>query len=178
MFTAGLRYLQRNIKFSGMGDSCSIPRYIAVNPAEDPVRLFDRKTGKFLCQIGDIGQGPTEYPYAGNIQIEEDSNIVLISAKRPNRLIQYELSTGKYQKEYKLISPSLKKVYCDLKNREIIGIGYPYPTFDESIYNFWKQTFDGKMIQGITGIEQVGMSGHNRGSGYLDDRTNCYQVML
>lgn len=154
--------------------------YICVVSGTDgsPIRLFDRKTGKYLHQIGNCGQGPTEYTAAYQIQVEEDSGKVFVTAAYPPRLIQYNLSTGMYEKDYKLLFPSAKKVYCDIKKREITAMGYPWPNYEPGTYCFWKQTFDGELIQGISGIEQVGCSYHNRGAGYIDDRSNSYNIIL
>lgn len=154
--------------------------YLCVISGEEnsPVRLFDRKTGKYLRQIGNIGQGPTEYTTIYQIQIEEDSNRVFILSGFPSRVLQYNLSTGEYEKNYKLLFKSAKKVYCDVKAGEIIVLGFPRPNYPAETYCFWKQTFDGELIQGLSGNEQLGCSYHNRGSGYIDDRSNSYQVSL
>lgn len=152
--------------------------YVLVNPSEGPARLFDRKTGKFLRPIGNIGQGPGEYKFPLSLQIEEDSNLVFIGASRPKRVLQYELSTGNYQKKYELLFQSADILHCNLKTREITTLSYPLPFYKEDTKYFWKQTFDGDLIQGITGIEQVGLTEHNRGGGYIDDRSNSYHVSL
>lgn len=153
-------------------------QYIIVKTLKDPMRLFDRKTGKFLRQIGNKGQGPEEYVDAYDAQIDEKHNAVLIYASEPSRIIQYELSTGKYQKEYKLIYDSAQQFYCNLDENEIIGMGFPHPMYAEGSNYFWKQSLDSKLIQGITGIEQVGYNWHNRGGGHLDDRSNSFYVSL
>lgn len=152
--------------------------YIAVKAVEEPIRLFDRKTGKYLHTVGNIGQGPAEYISASQIQIEEDSNIVLIKSSFPNRIMQYELSTGQYQKNYKLIFNSGSIFYFNLKDREITSMGCPYPSHKEGTLCFWKQTPDGNLIQGLSGVKQLGCSRHNRGTGHLDNRSNSYQVLL
>ena len=38
---------------------------------ETPFKLFDRATGKFLRNIGNIGRGPGEYRYISMAQIDE-----------------------------------------------------------------------------------------------------------
>lgn len=160
------------------GRAAISPHYIGVKAMEEPLRLFDRKTGKFLHAIGGVGRGPAEYLYTIGFQIEEDSNTVLLGAPHPARIIRYELSTGKYQKEYNLLFSSPDNLYCDLKKQEITGLGYPFPPYEDEKRYFWKQTFDARLIQGITGREQVGFNEHNRGVGHLDNRSNSYHVFL
>ena len=152
--------------------------YVIVKSVEEPLRLFDRKTGKFLCQIGNIGQGPKEYLSTPHVQIEEDSNLVIIAARYPDRIVRYELSTGNYQTEYKLIFDSGSFFFCDLEKREITGMGEPLPRYKEGTYCLWKQTFDGKLIQGLSAKEELGCSDHNRSGGHIDDRSNTFQVSL
>lgn len=43
--------------------------YVSVCDYAEPVKLFDRKTGAFLCQIGHIGTGPAEYLSGKHISI-------------------------------------------------------------------------------------------------------------
>lgn len=152
--------------------------YVIVKSVEEPLRLFDRKTGKLIRQIGNIGPGPEEYLFTSHVQIEEDSNLVIIATRHPARIVRYELSTGKYQTDYKLIFDSGSFFFCDLGKREIIGMGEPLPSYKEGTYCLWKQTFDGKLIQGLSGKEQLGCSNHNQSIGHIDDRSNTLHVIL
>lgn len=153
-------------------------RYLVINGDEEPLRLFERRTGKYLRQIGKRGEGPREYPDALGVQIEEDSDIVFVSARHPNRILQYKLSTGDFEKEYRLLYRIGSHFHCNLEEREITVMRSPYPPYTEGECFFWKQTFEGELIHGISGIEQMGLSPRNRGNGYLDDRSNCFYVSL
>lgn len=153
-------------------------RYLVINGDEEPLRLFERRTGKYLRQIGKRGEGPQEYPDALGVQIEEDSDIVLVSARHPNRILQYKLSTGGFEKEYRLLYRISSHFHCNLEEREITVMRSPYPPYTEGECFFWKQTFEGELIQGISGIEKMGLSPRNRGNGYLDNHSNCFYVSL
>ena len=53
--------------------------------------LFSR-TGRFIAQIGNVGQGPGEYVYLSNlIRIDEKNNQIIIHSITPDQLLYYDL---------------------------------------------------------------------------------------
>ncbi|MFI3267699.1 MAG: 6-bladed beta-propeller [Rikenellaceae bacterium] len=53
--------------------------YIAATH-NNQVKLFERKTSKFICNIGSVGRGHGEYTYPQQIKIHEDSKTIYIGS--------------------------------------------------------------------------------------------------
>ena len=63
--------------------------YIGIySPMEKPFKLFDRATGKFLRNIGNIGRGPGEYTGISFAQIDENGGKVWISTGRISDILK------------------------------------------------------------------------------------------
>ena len=77
--------------------------YIGVFPnTERPFKLFDRATGKFLCNVGNIGRGPGEYNRISFAQIDETGGKIWISTLYDNKIHTYDLSTGRFLEDLPL----------------------------------------------------------------------------
>lgn len=64
--------------------------YIATAYFLEPIRLFNRLTGKHICNVGGVGQGPGEYVGSGvKVQIDEESN--RIYTKSRGEILIYDL---------------------------------------------------------------------------------------
>ena len=69
--------------------------YVAIiQGGSQPVVLFD-KTGKFIGNIGQIGQGPSEYIMAYDALIDEKRNKIYIVELNSNHILEYDLE-GNY----------------------------------------------------------------------------------
>lgn len=79
-------------------------------------RVFDKK-GKFLMNIGSVGNGPGEYhPYANHLQIDEPNNQVYLNGVwSPDEIICiYSLTDGRYVGKIPLYTKDLDcKFYVD-----------------------------------------------------------------
>lgn len=64
-----------------------------VNTAE--VKVFDRHTGKFVCNVGHIGRGPGEYLCSFQTFVDEPGGKVWIM-DAPDHIKTYDIRTGKY----------------------------------------------------------------------------------
>lgn len=66
--------------------------YFAIHHIKYPVKLYSRKTGKFLCNIGRKGNGPGEYFQIWNTVIEEDYNRFYLVNQFKNYIYSYDLN--------------------------------------------------------------------------------------
>lgn len=81
--------------------------YIGIySPMETPFKLFDRATGKFLRNIGNIGRGPGEYRYISMAQIDESCGRIWISTRLMNKIHSYDIQTGKLSEDIPLAHES------------------------------------------------------------------------
>lgn len=85
-------------------------KYIGVRQERGPYKLFDN-TGKFLCNIGRVGQGPGEYAVLLYDDLIDDKNgLVYLSAFTGNKILVYK-TTGEYLKSFEapqnMIKPKL-----------------------------------------------------------------------
>lgn len=60
-----------------------------------PVRVFDRHTGRFICNVGHLGRGPGEYLNSSQTFVDEDGGRVWIM-DAADRIKTYDLTSGKY----------------------------------------------------------------------------------
>lgn len=75
--------------------------YVAfVQGNSQPVMLFD-KNGKFICKVGNIGQGPGEYSMAYDALIDEQRNKIYITEMVSENIYVYDLE-GKYLLTHKI----------------------------------------------------------------------------
>ena len=66
-----------------------------------PVRVFDRHTGKFICNVGHLGRGPGEYLNTMQTFVDEDGGRVWIM-DGTDHIKSYDLTSGKYLGDVRL----------------------------------------------------------------------------
>lgn len=89
--------------FTDGGDITVSEHYIGIFPnTERPFKLFDRATGKFLYNVGNIGRGPGEYNRISFAQIDETGGKIWISTLYDNKIHTYDLSTGRFLEDLSL----------------------------------------------------------------------------
>jgi hypothetical protein len=122
-------------------------KYILVNGSQSiPFKLFDRKTGKFLCNIGAFGQGPNEYQNVYDQQLDEENNRIYLLPWQTKKILVYDL-TGKHLPPIPLCSDAPKgKFKVNTKEATVIVSVLPFTGAPAVI---WQQTTDGKMLQSI-----------------------------
>ena len=77
--------------------------YIGIySDSEECFKLFDRATGKFLRNIGNIGRGPGEYNRISFAQIDETGGKIWISTLNTNKVYSYDISTGRFLEDLPL----------------------------------------------------------------------------
>ena len=125
-------------------------RYIGIySPMETPFKLFDRATGKFLRNVGNIGRGPGEYTGISFAQIDETGGKVWISTLNTNKVYSYDISTGRLSEDLPLAyegngNPNQGYNFVvDSKARTVTIAGVPY---DNSCPAAWCQDMQGNVI--------------------------------
>ena len=64
--------------------------YLGINVENSPYKLFTRQ-GKFICRVGNIGQGPGEYNLIYSSQIDEANNRIYLLPWTTKQLLVYDL---------------------------------------------------------------------------------------
>ena len=82
------------IKLNSTSNMAVTDDYIFIADSDSPILCFDRKTGKYLYQIGNIGQGPQEYTNGTSFTIDPIGKRIYVSLKS-NRFQCYDYE-GKF----------------------------------------------------------------------------------
>ena len=124
--------------------------YIGIySDSEECFKLFDRATGKFLRNIGNIGRGPGEYTGISFAQIDETGGKIWISTLYTNNIYSYDISTGRLCEDLPLAydgngNPNQGYNFMvDSKARTVTIAGVPY---DDSCPAAWCQDMLGNVI--------------------------------
>lgn len=123
--------------------------YIGCQPyGQFPFKLFDRK-GKYICNIGERGQGPGEYRNVYFAQINEKKERIYITSSNAKKILTYDLKGTFLEKECIPLAAMLPKGHCyvDNENKTVTVINLPFRGKQEMVC--WKQDFDGKLLQSI-----------------------------
>lgn len=67
---------------------------LLVGSYQQPIKMFDKRTGKFIRTIGNIGQGANEYTLQHNIPvfwIDEEAEIIYVQ-KEGNQVLRYDIN--------------------------------------------------------------------------------------
>ena len=68
--------------------------YICIRQSGNPIKLFD-KSGRYLGNVGNIGQGPGEYNHIYDILLDEKGQSIYVTPIVSDNVLHYDL-TGKY----------------------------------------------------------------------------------
>lgn len=129
--------------------------YILVGGSSMPCKLFD-KTGKFLYQIGHIGQGPGEYTNIYSSQIDEAHNRIYLLPWTSKQLLVYDLKGN--------ILPAIPLPYVVPKgafhvdtDKKLLTIGMLPFQYLEGAKVLWQQDFQGNVRQDLNvGLHYAG----------------------
>ncbi|WP_106831701.1 6-bladed beta-propeller [Parabacteroides pacaensis] len=122
--------------------------YIAITGYQQPLKLFDH-TGKYLGDIGKIGQGPNEYSSTiYHVQIDEDNDrIYLIPWANNRQILVYDLK-GNYYPPIPLAYTAPKmSFYVDTKKGTVIVGVLPFKGGKCPV--MFIQDVNGKVIQEV-----------------------------
>ena len=97
----------RIIRFENKEEACFKPwwlyfsdNYICVRQDGEAIKLFD-KNGKFITNIGGIGQGPGEYKFVTDIAIDEKGKSIYITQIAGESILKYDID-GNFSREINL----------------------------------------------------------------------------
>ena len=117
--------------------------YIAVYSYDySPLKLFSRKDGKYIRDIGSRGQGPGEYDMVLYAQIDEDSNSIYLLSSQSNVILVYDIN-GTYLRS----SVKEKKIYA------ATGLGIRHESF------LWVIDLNGHVLQKLDSSEKYDLRG-------------------
>lgn len=89
-FTSGYKY-------------CISENYIGIGGSmQQPYKLYDRKSGKFLHNVGNLGRGPGEYMNVYSSVIDEKSGQVYLLGWNAESVQVYDIATGEFKNEIPL----------------------------------------------------------------------------
>lgn len=142
-------------------------KYISVCDYAEPIKLFDRKTGSFLRQIGSIGAGPAEYFSGSSFQYIDEANNRYYTKSR-DRILIYDLE-GNYIKDHKLSKEQSNYPFLalNIEKQQFSVIDY-FSHYSHSTPFIWVEDMEGNVIQKIDSCQlamsqRVDKSGYNNG---------------
>lgn len=121
--------------------------YICIGASmRGPAKLYDRATGKFLCDVGAIGRGPGEYLNTyGSPRIDEKDGTIWLLPWQTKTLLGYDLSTDKFKKEIPLKYEVPKGQFqVDSKAGTVTVAALPFRDIVPMIA--WKQDMQGNVL--------------------------------
>lgn len=125
--------------------------YILIEPdGVSALKLFTRK-GRYVADIGGVGQGPGEYKYAVNRFLDEKQGRVAIAE---NKNIIFDLK-GQFLSEESISLPETitkSSIWIDLENEKAVVVVLPFadignPKAPISKNLCWVQDFKGNILQ-------------------------------
>ena len=139
------------------------------------VKRYDKKTGKFLNNIGSYGRGPFEYRNIYDIEVDEKNNSVYILPWQSYKLLQFTLD-GMPVREIPLSYYSAKGVFKINPDNTITMAVLPFP---ENPYFIWQQDVEGNLLHGIDAAsftdERMSYSNEMHSNGNISGVNEIYQ---
>ena len=111
-----------------------------------PCKLFDKKTGQFISNIGSIGQGPNEYTMIYDQQIDELNNRIYLLPWDQKKILAYDLKGNAIESIPLCHNVPKGGFKVDTKEKTIIVAALPFESAQAVV---WQQTFDGTMLSYI-----------------------------
>lgn len=121
--------------------------YICIGASmRGPAKLYDRATGKFLCDVGTIGRGPGEYLNTyGSPRIDEEDGTIWLLPWQTQTLLGFDIATGKFKKEVPLKYGVPKGQFqVDSKEGTVTVAALPFRDLVPMIA--WKQDMQGNVL--------------------------------
>lgn len=108
-----------------------------------PFKLFDRK-GRFLTNIGGFGQGPGEYQFVYDAQIDEASNRIYLQPFHYPNLLTFDLEGNVLPPVPLCLTPPKARFRLHPTDSTLIVAVLPFPGVPAVV---WVQDLKGKRIQ-------------------------------
>ena len=120
------------------GYCCVSDNYIGMYGSSQIYKLYDRKTGKFLRNIGKVGKNDGEYSNVYNSEIDEENSMVYILPWTAKELLCYDLNTGELIEARQLKYNVPKGAFAiDPETGELTVATLPFEGENETVV--WKQ---------------------------------------
>ena len=164
--------------------------YFAIHHIKYPVKLYSRKTGKFLCNIGRRGNGPGEYFQIWNTVIEEDYNRIYLVNQFKNYIYSYDLNGDFHENEniYLSYDQGFERPYVFINKSENKAVIFqtPYEAYQNKHTNLKAinsfcivQDLSGKPIQRIpSDLYQVPRNDTGVWASHIDQESPIYQCTI
>lgn len=110
-----------------------------------PGKLFERSTGKFICNLGSVGQGANEYFSITDMMICEKNESVYVLPMMAENMLVFDLKGN--IKRLIPIAEKITKGAFFINDAGMIAIANM--PFKNSKYVVWTQDFDGKVIHTV-----------------------------
>ena len=120
------------------GNCCVSDNYIGMYGSGQVYKLYDRKTGKYLRNIGRIGKNSGEYTNVYRSEIDEENSMVYILPWTAKELLCYDLNTGELIEARQLKYNVPKGAFTiDPETGELTVATLPFEGENETVV--WKQ---------------------------------------
>lgn len=127
------------------GKCCVSDNYIGIYGSSQVYKLYDRKTGKYLHNIGRIGKNSGEYTNVYSSEIDEENSMVYILPWTAKELLCYDLNTGELIKARPLNHNVPKGAFViDPETGELTVATLPFEGENEVVV--WKQDKDDNIL--------------------------------
>ena len=140
-----------------------------------PYKLFDKKSGKYLGNIGSYGQGPGEYLNVYDQQLDDKNDRVYLLPWQSKYILSYNLK-GDYLGQIPLCFEMPKgKFKIDTKAGTLIASTLPFP---EAKAVIWQQTLEGELLKSIApGHLSVWMDFSNEIVAYKSGKNYSFNIL-
>lgn len=120
------------------GNCCVSDNYIGLYGSSQVYKLYDRRTGKYLRNIGRIGKNSGEYTNVYRSEIDEENSMVYILPWTAKELLCYDLNTGELIEARQLKYNVPKGAFViDPETGELTVATLPFEGENETVV--WKQ---------------------------------------
>ena len=120
------------------GNCCVSDNYIGIYGSSQVYKLYDRKTGRYLRNIGRIGKNSGEYTNVYRSEIDEENSMVYILPWTAKELLCYDLNTGELIEARQLKYNVPKGAFAiDPETGELTVATLPFEGENETVV--WKQ---------------------------------------
>lgn len=117
---------------------CISDNYIGLYGSEQVFKLYDRSTGQYLRNIGNVGKDSGEYTNVYSSKIDEENSIVYILSWNAKELLCHDLNTGKLIEARPLKHSVPKGTFSvDSQTGELTVATLPFKGMIEAVA--WKQ---------------------------------------
>ena len=140
--------------------------YILLRPADvvSPVKLFTRK-GRYVADIGGVGQGPGEYLYLFSWLVDEKENRIYLGPGRADKVLVYDLKGNYLPDEVIRFGEIVHKsqIWVDYDKKNVVVVTLPFSANVNSNFAInknvcWVQNRDGDIVHRIP-VNHYGLVG-------------------